>query len=1031
MTTSAPKAAPKPPTPKTPKKVHTFPIPDDPIGQNWSSATSPFAPIPKFDKAPQLNEILNWAKYHKIKDPLPKNMMKNKTYVPPAKVLKALLNRLKGFKTNLEPETITPPSDFWDFSDLSEKMEENTPLVRHVNLNVPTGQITLTNATVDAFFEQLQSVLSSIYAQIYLQISHVQVMIHGNNGGQVVNSSTFEEVNPDVLTKVIGQLKTRALKAMNNYGDITQPSSNYKVNYVQFRYVLRGAAIVFGTERPEPLNYDDYIEISDPTTKNCLYDAIFVAMHPASQYLIGPDASRLRMQAARQFKSRLQVPKSFKDTPDLAHLTAIAEVLSIYIHVYDAQLNLMYQYGDPLLQLIRIKVDKNHASALIPKASIEDILLLGTPVITHRPIKTKSYLIRPVDKAKNTSDKIATWDIETYGDFHTYLIGLAYIRNGKMKARQWLARKPNDVPMIGFLEFLRTSRLFDGYTFYAHNGGKFDVVEMLRYVKVNPEYQILHNRCLELNNSWISIGITANGCTWWFKDSYRMLPGSLKDLTREFKVEHQKLDDSEMKALIKMDDQQAFEFIRNNRESILKYNLHDCRGLLEVIIKFQKIIYDRFQLDIVKYVTAANLAKNIFLSNFYDKNKPLHTLERDLDREIRKAYWGGRNECFTLHQVPGPIYYYDFTSLYPYTSTFRLPYGTPTHFTDWKDLPENHAYIFKGKIRTTALGKTKIPAQCYLQDSRLLFPYFNDWTDITITGAEHRYGVNNGLYEYQLTEGWYWKQAPWMSKAVQSLFDMKKQASIAGDTASKLIYKIMLNSLYGVWGFVWYDKDTIEIAPSGSMKVLDYIEKGKLIDYNDDGNYCFMRVATQTNTVCNVAIAAYITAYARIQLHAVMQDIVDAGYMVHYCDTDSIMTNLDMSKHALGVKWRVEGEKFTGENLGELKNEVPKSIKERYFEEGIIAGCKMYHLGNCNYQVNKLKGWQGKVNYDILKDVDTSEATNIQTSIVCNRSTYLKSMKLSSKEITKRFRSLYTKGLLVEEAGLIRTKPIEVPVKLE
>ncbi len=45
---------------------------------------------------------------------------------------------------------------------------------------------------------------------------------------------------------------------------------------------------------------------------------------------------------------------------------------------------------------------------------------------------------------------------------------------------------------------------------------------------------------------------------------------------------------------------------------------------------------------------------------------------------------------------------------------------------------------------------------------------------------------------------------------------------------------------------------------------------------------------------CNVGIASYITAYARIHLHRCITDIQRQGGNVYYWDTDSVITDLDL-----------------------------------------------------------------------------------------------------------------------------------------
>jgi len=138
---------------------------------------------------------------------------------------------------------------------------------------------------------------------------------------------------------------------------------------------------------------------------------------------------------------------------------------------------------------------------------------------------------------------------------------------------------------------------------------------------------------------------------WRFRDSYALLPASLKDLTKSFKVEHQKLDEDEKGML-------------TNPE----YNRNDCMGLHEVLMKFRDINGGFFGM------TISQTALAIFRMR-YQKN-PIRTV-REVEPIIRQAYHGGRTEIFKYNlDMDKKFYLFDVTSLYPYCMReFEYPYG--------------------------------------------------------------------------------------------------------------------------------------------------------------------------------------------------------------------------------------------------------------------------------------------------------------------------------------------------------------------
>lgn len=55
----------------------------------------------------------------------------------------------------------------------------------------------------------------------------------------------------------------------------------------------------------------------------------------------------------------------------------------------------------------------------------------------------------------------------------------------------------------------------------------------------------------------------------------------------------------------------------------------------------------------------------------------IYELQKEVDLELRKSYLGGRCDIYHQGTFNGKFYYYDFTSFYPYVSTFDLPCGLP------------------------------------------------------------------------------------------------------------------------------------------------------------------------------------------------------------------------------------------------------------------------------------------------------------------------------------------------------------------
>jgi len=154
----------------------------------------------------------------------------------------------------------------------------------------------------------------------------------------------------------------------------------------------------------------------------------------------------------------------------------------------------------------------------------------------------------------------------------------------------------------------------------------------------------------------------------------------------------------------------------------------------------------------------------------------------------------------------------------------------------------------------------------------------------------------------------------------------------------RLIAKLCLNSLWGKLAqqtnaiqnaFVTSRKDLIDLFSNEKLEILSEFfidEESMMISYKckDDSD------AEQGNT--SVAIAAFVTCCARLQLYSLMEKIESLGSSrLLYCDTDSVIYVRKFSETDLHV----------GNYLGELTNEISTGTR---CVEGIFLGPKSYAL---------------------------------------------------------------------------------------
>ena len=561
-----------------------------------------------------------------------------------------------------------------------------------------------------------------------------------------------------------------------------------------------------------------------------------------------------------------------------------------------------------------------------------------------------------------------------------------------------------------------------GYTLYAHNGGKFDVLLLLSdYILKNASKWVLEEGSLiVLNGAYLSFCLTskegdidnvdsiAHGmgnfkiqsqikkkkknneenieCMLTFRDSMRLLPGSLKKLCNEFDVEHKKI--SEVVNFDEVNINNCFGGAIDTRRpfSDEKFKIELCNyvycnydvlGLLEILNKFSKSVYDACNgINITDCITGASLSKKHYFNSFYDKNEyPVWNLSADFDEFCRAGYFGGRCEAFYIGEQKKKLYYYDFTSLYPDVGRCRLPYGEPSKLSEEKIARWNERYKLElpltpirgiVKVRVKTKNFDALPLHACKDGHRLTFAHFGDWTELTMWYRELEYAISLDIYEYELIDAiefdgghhtyvtTAYMNSPmnkknkkdkahfWNEGLLKDFFeDAVNKKAIAkknGQPALAQAYKIIANSGYGFWGLNangdGEGRDGMSIVREDDDYFWELMSKGVVSNIGRIGEYILVRTAMRMSVSdFNVAIATAICSEARMKTYRFLKAVRDNGHNILYCDTDSCICDLKLNDFPDMMKefcW--DG---NGEDLGSMKNECLEKV-EGYYKNKIM-----------------------------------------------------------------------------------------------
>lgn len=420
--------------------------------------------------------------------------------------------------------------------------------------------------------------------------------------------------------------------------------------------------------------------------------------------------------------------------------------------------------------------------------------------------------------------------------------------------------------LVKLVEFLGTIKV--PHYIFAHNGGKFDFIFLLRAGMLDNPLRIIHGRIVSAK-----LGIHT------LRDSYAILPVPLSA--------HQKdtFDYSKMK-----------RSTRNKwRAEIERYLESDCRNLYSFVMGF----IDHYGLKL----TAATMAYGEL-----KKKIPQQSSSETFDAHFRPWYFGGRVEYFKQGIISGDWKVYDVNSMYPFVMRNYLhPAGvnyvaTKTHPNDRGELPGRLSQsVYFAEIEAASKGALPVRTKTGLE-----FPVTNSGRFFACS-HEIQTGIATGrLRVKEWGRVFYWIKTQDFSSFIDPLYSARLEAKATKDKSRDLLIKLAMNSSYGKFAINPREFRDYQITTWETKPDFDGRSFSLTADY---GDFCLWESRPDENTRTrfnNVAVAASITSAARAELlmgiHKSVKPI--------YCDTDSLICSALEADHnplELGA-WKLEAE---------------------------------------------------------------------------------------------------------------------------
>ena len=428
-----------------------------------------------------------------------------------------------------------------------------------------------------------------------------------------------------------------------------------------------------------------------------------------------------------------------------------------------------------------------------------------------------------------------------------------------------------------------------------------------------------------------------------FHDSFKIVPEALSSLSKNFELEHGKLDLWEaVQERYPGEYENHVDFLNRchpDDELYLEYLGFDVISLYELIEKLMEIAKLEPE-DFVRILSTASLSRYLFKNGYggkqfiepgakktdfeiltsckawsSEKTMKFSTISyAACENKIREAYTGGRTEVFT--PVCGKGYHYDVVSLYPAAMIDNyFPVGYPEYFEGHKicDVMWRHWLRDRqglGFIKADVYIPPQIIPPLPVKMGKLAFVtgyVSGSWTYVELAYAVEKCGVEIIRFHEMIH---FKKTYQVFHNFVGEMYQLKEHASKVKNKSLRQFAKLILNTSYG-WTALRRDDKT-------ALRDISLLEKWEDTDRflyaNEELGYIEIIDKVMTDTV-QVQVGAYVTSYARLILLDALRTQAEKG-TVYYCDTDSIVCSEPMppevvDEFRLGA-WELESEIESG-----------------------------------------------------------------------------------------------------------------------
>ena len=430
--------------------------------------------------------------------------------------------------------------------------------------------------------------------------------------------------------------------------------------------------------------------------------------------------------------------------------------------------------------------------------------------------------------------------------------------------------------------------------------------------------------------------------------------------------------------------QEYLLYLNNNnkmwdfKDEAIKYCKLDCKCLFEILVQFNNLIFNNFNINVHKSLTLPVLAMRIYKSQYMPENTIYQILGINCDKDIRESYTGGAVDVYIPHNMVSTdslfsklkavfikLYYYDVNSLYPFImGNTKMPVGKPIAFEgDIRAIdPKAYGFFYCKITSPDYLDHPILQRRIKTENGIRTVAGLGSWHG-WVYSAEMDNAVRFG-YQFEILRGYEFKMGFIFKDYVNKMYNLRLEYDKSHPM--NLIAKLLMNSLYGKFGMK-LESTIIEMFDTSNeiendllqkmvntygMTIQDFIKiDNKLLTVRNSVNNCVYynddEVDTYHGVDVNIAIASAVTAGGRMWMSLFKNN---PNFNLYYSDTDSGIVDaplpVDMVGGGLGqfkLEYVIKRAVFLAPKVyGFITDEKDKIIK--------IKGVKTELIDNINIQ---------------------------------------------------------------------------------